>query len=134
MYSKSQIETLALLDKYFSETPESTIKADIQAISELDFVGSSAKDYFSLFHKYLNYEPFKREPKKSQVIIALSKYPNVNGIPKMNKLSNILSVKDESLYLNRIKSVVHSSIVYNHINTRRVLLSYSERNNNSILI
>jgi hypothetical protein len=61
MYSKSQIKALELLDKYFSETPESIIKADIDAITQLSFVGSSAKDYFSLFHKHLNYEPFKKE-------------------------------------------------------------------------
>jgi ATP-dependent DNA ligase len=65
MYSQAQIEALALLDKYFSETSEAKVKAEIQAVTELSFVGSSAKDYFDLFHKSLNYEPFKSSSQSS---------------------------------------------------------------------
>ena len=65
MFSQSQIKALELLDKYFSETPEHIIKSDIQSVTELGFVGTPAKDYFAMFHKHFNYEPFK---------INLSKY------------------------------------------------------------
>jgi hypothetical protein len=70
MYSQSQQKTLDLLDKYFNETPENTVKADIQAVTELSFVGSSAKDYFSLFHTYLNYDPFKRKVENTPVPVV----------------------------------------------------------------
>ena len=65
MFSQSQIKALELLDKYFSETPEHIIESDIRSVTELGFVGTPAKDYFAMFHKHFNYEPFK---------INLSKY------------------------------------------------------------
>jgi hypothetical protein len=63
MFSKSQTDALALLDQYFSTTPEHIIKADVQAVSAFNFAGSSAKDYFASFHTYLYYEPFKKNNK-----------------------------------------------------------------------
>lgn len=65
MFSQSQIKALELLDKCFSETPEHIIESDIRSVTELGFVGTPAKDYFAMFHKHFNYEPFK---------INLSKY------------------------------------------------------------
>jgi hypothetical protein len=89
MYSQAQIEALALLDKYFSETSEAKVKAEIQAVTELSFVGSSAKDYFDLFHKSLNYEPFKSSSQSSLSIkkmkppkpIKMLQYP-LKNLPK----------------------------------------------------
>ena len=67
MFSQSQIKALELLDKYFSETPEHIIESDIQSVTELGFVGTPAKDYFAMFHKHFNYEPFKIDVEKYRV-------------------------------------------------------------------
>jgi hypothetical protein len=54
MYTQSQIEILAALDVYFAETPQSVIDADIQAITLMDFEGSTAKDYFASYLQHFN--------------------------------------------------------------------------------
>ncbi len=127
MYSKLQIEALELLDKYFKETTESVIKADIQAVTELSFAGSSAKDYFSLFHKNLNYEPFKRELEISQATIAV-KHPIDYTLPKMNALHNTFSLTSVFLYLKHIKSNIYPLFEYNHIDTNKNERKHYEKN------
>ena len=97
MYSASQIETLASLDKYFSETPESTIQAEIEAITELDFVGTSAKDYFLLFQKYHNYEPFNNEFATVQA--------RVNQLLEKNRTTGLTA--DEETEMERYMTVEH---------------------------
>jgi hypothetical protein len=56
MFTQSQIEILAALDAYFAETPQSVIEADVEAVSLLEFAGSTAKDYFALFSQYFNFD------------------------------------------------------------------------------
>jgi hypothetical protein len=54
IYTDLQIKILAELDAYFAETAQEVIEADIDAISQLEFEGSSAEDYFNLFSHYFN--------------------------------------------------------------------------------
>jgi hypothetical protein len=54
MYTQSQIEILAALDVYFAETPQSDIEADVQAVTLMDFEGSTAKDYFAAYPQHFN--------------------------------------------------------------------------------
>jgi hypothetical protein len=56
MFTQSQIETLASLDAYFAETPQSVIVAEVEAIGALAFEGATAKDYFDLFSQHFNVE------------------------------------------------------------------------------
>ena len=126
MYSKLQIEALELLDKYFRETSESVIRTDIQAVAKLSFVGSSAKDYFSSFHKHLNYEPFKRELEISEITLV-PKRPIEYSIPKMNILSYTSSMASIFRYNTPIKPKNHSS--YNHIDVKKNKLKFYEKSN-----
>ncbi|MDZ7879016.1 MAG: hypothetical protein U5L45_15140 [Saprospiraceae bacterium] len=123
-----QIEALELLDKYFKETSESAIKADIQAVTELSFVGSSAKDYFSLFHKYLNYEPFERELEISSAMIAV-KHPIEYSMLKMNTLSDNVNLASVFLYFKHIKSNIYPLLEYNHLDTNKNKMKHYEKNN-----
>ena len=129
MYSQAQIEALELLDKYFSETAESIIKADIDAITQLSFVGSSAKDYFSLFHKHLNYEPFGKELEISKAKIA-PKYPTHYSITKMNVVPDIFNLAANFLYLKHTKSSNYP-LEYNRMNTNKNQLQYSKKSNST---
>lgn len=128
MYSQSQIEALALLDKYFSETPESKISAEIQAVTDLSFVGSSAKDYFQFFHKYLNYEPFNSSLESSPAIIkakSLIEY----STPKLNRRNDVAGVTSEFLYFEHIKSDIFVIVDYNHVKIIKTPLLYLKKNN-----
>jgi hypothetical protein len=68
MFSKEKTDVLAFLDAYLDETSTESIEQDIAAISQMDFAGSSAADYFDNFHQYY-------EGKNSD--IAESLFPDV---------------------------------------------------------
>ena len=54
MDNKAQIHQniMAFLDNYLQQTPKDVIKEQIQKISEMNFEGVSARDYFLNFDKY----------------------------------------------------------------------------------
>lgn len=70
MYSKSQIEILAFLDNYLKETSAENVQKDIQEISMLKFKGTSAKEYFTNFHKYYQNEILNIPETKISVVIS----------------------------------------------------------------
>lgn len=117
MFSKSQTDALALLDQYFSKTPEPIIKADVQAVSALNFAGSSAKDYFASFHKHLNYEPFKK-----------TKIATVYTMPQVNTLSTVFMIENNLLYIKHVKPNIYSFKAYNFIATASNVVQYSKQN------
>jgi hypothetical protein len=130
MYSQAQIEALALLDKYFSETSEAKVKAEIQAVTELSFVGSSAKDYFDLFHKSLNYEPFKSSLQSSHVMIK-SKLPIEYSMLKMNKGNNAVGIASKFLYFKQKKSDFMAVKDYNTVQISKKTLVYLKENSSN---
>ncbi len=110
MFTKSQTDALALLDKYFSETPKHIIEAEVQAVSELNFAGTSAKDYFASFHTHWNYEPFPK-----------TKLP-------VNKLSTFFTIEDNFLYIKHVKSSNYLLKEYNFMNTLADVPQYAKKN------
>jgi hypothetical protein len=60
--AKKHKDTLSVLQSYLQETPSEIIKKEMAEISQMNFVGTSAHDYFLNFHK--NYGGHKnRQPK-----------------------------------------------------------------------
>ncbi len=127
MYSKSQIEALELLDKYFNETPKSVVKTNIQAVTKLRFVGSTAKDYFSLIQKYLNYQPFKKKLEVIHVHKGVASHTNKYINPQINVILDGLNLSANLFYSNKIKSVVYPTLQYNHLDVSKKLLTYSKK-------
>ena len=118
---------MELLDKYFSETPKSVVKTDIQAVAKLRFVGSTAKDYFLLLHKYLNYQPFKKKLEVARIHAAVAANDNKYINSQINVISDGLNFSANLFYSNKIKSVIYPTIQYNHLDVSKKLSSYSKK-------
>ncbi len=54
MFTPEQLKALELLDKYFTETSQEVIQAEIDAIFGKDFEGFTIDEYFLNFHNRQN--------------------------------------------------------------------------------
>ncbi len=64
MYSQSQTDILLFLDEYLKDTPAESVKKQVEEVSQLEFSGTAATDYFMDFSKH--YEVIsKKIPQKT---------------------------------------------------------------------
>ena len=60
--TKIQEDSISFLRSYLRDTPNEIFKKEIAEISKINFVGTSAKDYFLNFHNhYLGFDIRKPE-------------------------------------------------------------------------
>ncbi len=71
--AKKHQDTLLFLQNYLQETSSEIIKKEMAEISQINFVGTSAQDYFLNFHEH--FEGHKNKQSKIKVPSRMTKVP-----------------------------------------------------------
>lgn len=66
--TKIHEDIMSFLDSYLKDTPRDIIKKEIAEISKIDFVGTSAKDYFKNFNSY--YANFEEKTDNTKPLVT----------------------------------------------------------------
>jgi len=77
---------MTFLDNYLKETPREQISKEVAEISQINFAGTTAKDYFYNFHKYYHQVEIPE--------VAIKIIQPVKILGKVKKLSKVNGLKD----------------------------------------